>query len=94
MNRLAFNENQLERISNLKKQQKELLSILTSALAIDSLYIFNRTKREHPLSDNLCNIADELRKKANITTNEYNFLCGKLGLMELDEIINFVIKKI
>jgi hypothetical protein len=27
MNRLAFNEKQLERISNLKKQQKEILSI-------------------------------------------------------------------
>ena len=81
VNRLAYNEEQLKRIKELGKNQKNLLAIISSALAIDSLYIFSVAQSEHPLSDDYCNIADELREKANISKGEYAFLCGKLGLM-------------
>lgn len=88
---LNFTKEQLERISCFNTMQQERLSLICSALAIDSLYIFNQSK-QHPLGNYLCDIAEELRIKANISENEYCYLCGLMGAMELDKILDFVSK--
>lgn len=93
INRLSFNEKQLKRIVALDEKQKKLLAIISSALVIDSLYVFSSSKGEHPLSNEYCDIADELKGKTGITSQEYAYLCGKMGIMELDGIIDFIIQK-
>jgi len=93
INRLDFTEQQLERIKFLTKEQQQILSKICSALAIDGLYIFSESKEEYPLSDCLCDIADKLRVEASVTREEYCYLCGVMGAMDLDKIIDFVIKK-
>ncbi|WP_294963383.1 hypothetical protein [Sulfurimonas sp.] len=92
INRLAFSSTQINRIGNMTPKQQETLAIISGALAIDCLYIFSDFEGEHPLGDYYCDIATSLRKKTNITEDKYHYLCGKLGLMELDEIIDFIIK--
>lgn len=93
ISRLDFTKQQLGRIKASTKEQQEKLSIICSALAIDSLYIFTESKDEHPLGDCLCDIADKLRIQANVTQDEYHYLCGVMGAMDLDKIINFIVKK-
>ncbi len=98
MNRLSFNDNQLGRISAMTERQKKVLAFVSSALVIDSLYIF-KTGREHPLAELYSEIADSLTgsvktlENKNITSAEYFYLCGTLGLMELDKIIDFIVEK-
>lgn len=92
INRLNFTEQQLKRIKVLTKEQQEKLSLICSALAIDGLYVFSESDN-HPLGDYLCDIADRLRIQANVTQDEYHYLCGVMGAMDLDKIIDFVIKK-
>lgn len=92
INRLDFNEKQLKIINNLSKEKQEILSIICSALAIDSLYIFSTTDK-HPLGDFLCDIADKLRIEAGVTQEEYCYLCGMIGINDLDKLIEFIILK-